>query len=293
MNAKNSTIELEHFLNYAMKDGILSSQRLRSTTNIVMKIRTVHDIFVVKKFLSTTEEVCSVTERFKTESSTLRKCGGVLSVPRMYLCDKKRETIVTEWIDGQVFQNLSVFSPKIKDLVKSLAKWLVEFHTFFEKHPPLPIRSNIQYAINALRSISNQAISQSERNYILKALFQKAKTLRATYSVYCRGDSFLTNFIVANNYQLFGIDFEQSRYGDPAKDVGEACSSLLRLKPGFREENYKLAKMLVKTYEELCGHKISERIPLYLVYSFIVQADAFKNRQIFLLHHAVKFASLF
>ncbi len=62
-----------------------------------------------------------------------------------------------------------------------------------------------------------------------------------------RGDSILANFIMAKD-KVYGIDFEESEDGDPFRDVGDLCTSILRLRPAFTNKRFKQADFFIDQY---------------------------------------------
>ncbi|MFW6121548.1 MAG: hypothetical protein ACOC80_11715, partial [Petrotogales bacterium] len=63
-----------------------------------------------------------------------------------------------------------------------------------------------------------------------------------------RGDSILRNFILT--HLIWGVDFEESRYGTPVEDIAGICSSLLSTTPMFTDEKFRLCKIFVQSYEK-------------------------------------------
>jgi tRNA A-37 threonylcarbamoyl transferase component Bud32 len=62
-----------------------------------------------------------------------------------------------------------------------------------------------------------------------------------------RGDSILRNFIVTN--RVWGVDFEESRIGNPAEDIGSICSSILSTDPMFTNDKFLFCKWFIKSYK--------------------------------------------
>lgn len=61
-----------------------------------------------------------------------------------------------------------------------------------------------------------------------------------------RGDSTLRNFIFTD--KIWGVDFEESRTGQPVEDIAGICSSILTTTPMFTKEKFKLCKLFIDTY---------------------------------------------
>jgi len=63
-----------------------------------------------------------------------------------------------------------------------------------------------------------------------------------------RGDSILRNFILTD--RIWGVDFEESRFGFPQEDVADICSSILSSFPMFTNEKFLLCKYFINSYKE-------------------------------------------
>lgn len=63
-----------------------------------------------------------------------------------------------------------------------------------------------------------------------------------------RGDSILRNFILTD--RIWGVDFEESRIGNPIEDMAGMCASILSTGPMFTEEKIKLCKIFMESYQK-------------------------------------------
>lgn len=70
-----------------------------------------------------------------------------------------------------------------------------------------------------------------------------------------RGDSILRNFIFADH--IWGVDFEESRIGNPTEDIAGICSSLLSNDPMFTSEKLQLCITFIKSYEKMVKWTLS------------------------------------
>jgi tRNA A-37 threonylcarbamoyl transferase component Bud32 len=68
--------------------------------------------------------------------------------------------------------------------------------------------------------------------------------------VLLKGDSILRNFIWQEG-TIWGVDFEESRPGRPAEDIGEIICSILTTDPTFTREKMGLSRLLVDHYQRL------------------------------------------
>ncbi len=62
-----------------------------------------------------------------------------------------------------------------------------------------------------------------------------------------RGDCILANFILQDSF-IYGIDFEESQQSAPLRDVGDMCTSILRMRPSFTQEKFTLIKYFIDEY---------------------------------------------
>jgi len=63
-----------------------------------------------------------------------------------------------------------------------------------------------------------------------------------------RGDSILRNFIFAD--KIWGVDFEEFRFGKPVEDIAGLCSSILSTDPMFTSEKFKLCEIFIDSYKK-------------------------------------------
>ena len=69
-----------------------------------------------------------------------------------------------------------------------------------------------------------------------------------------RGDSTLRNFIFTD--RIWGVDFEESRNGNPVEDIAGMCSSILTTDPMFTSEKFNLCKIFIDEYLKLAPGRI-------------------------------------
>jgi tRNA A-37 threonylcarbamoyl transferase component Bud32 len=63
-----------------------------------------------------------------------------------------------------------------------------------------------------------------------------------------RGDSILRNFILTD--RVWGVDFEESRFGKPIEDIAGMCASILSTDPMFTDEKFGLCKTFIESYQK-------------------------------------------
>ncbi|NMD32734.1 MAG: aminoglycoside phosphotransferase family protein [Firmicutes bacterium] len=84
-----------------------------------------------------------------------------------------------------------------------------------------------------------------------------------------KGDSILRNFIVRADGSLYGVDFEETAPGDPARDIGQICASILDTDPMFTPAKAALCRQLMTRYGRITGQgnlefRLTEQVALAL-----------------------------
>ncbi len=69
-----------------------------------------------------------------------------------------------------------------------------------------------------------------------------------------RGDSTLRNFILTD--RIWGIDFEESRFGKTIEDIAGMCASILTTDPMFTSEKFQLCEIFIDSYTKLAPGRI-------------------------------------
>lgn len=80
-----------------------------------------------------------------------------------------------------------------------------------------------------------------------------------------KADVNLRNFIYSNG-KIYGLDFENTAYGDMRTDLGNLCFFILTNTPSFKREKYIITKRLLSSYEKHSGIEL-EKMGRYLLES--------------------------
>lgn len=64
-----------------------------------------------------------------------------------------------------------------------------------------------------------------------------------------RGDASLRNFILSKGH-IYGVDFEESRFGKPSEDLATLCASFLSTDPMFTDEKFELCQIFLDAYRK-------------------------------------------
>ncbi len=82
-----------------------------------------------------------------------------------------------------------------------------------------------------------------------------------------RGDCILANFILSDT-EIYGIDFEESQEGNYLRDIGDMCTSILRMRPAFTFKRFRQIDYFLDEYFA-CSSKPRIDITDYLVESLL------------------------
>ena len=98
--------------------------------------------------------------------------------------------------------------------------------------------------------LNNEKTTTSEKQRLMHLLaewFSKFHTyFKKLDKVFIRGDSILRNFILTD--RIWGVDFEESRYGKPIEDIAGMCASVLSTDPMFTDEKLQLCRIFIESY---------------------------------------------
>jgi len=73
-----------------------------------------------------------------------------------------------------------------------------------------------------------------------------------------KDDCNLRNFLAPVGGNVVGVDFEGCTYGEPAKDVADACASLLCSNPPFTTRKLELSRKLIQTYRDTSSDELGD-----------------------------------
>lgn len=63
----------------------------------------------------------------------------------------------------------------------------------------------------------------------------------------------MRNFVLGPRGTLHGVDFEEAAPGDPLRDLGQICASILDTEPMFTPVKTALCRRLIASYGRLTG----------------------------------------
>lgn len=72
-----------------------------------------------------------------------------------------------------------------------------------------------------------------------------------------KGDVNLRNFIYSNG-EIYGLDFEEIRWGDVRTDLADVCFFMLTNTPSFTKEKHIMLRRFLQCYENYSGSKLEK-----------------------------------
>lgn len=76
-------------------------------------------------------------------------------------------------------------------------------------------------------------------------------------------DAVLSNFIFLNG-KVYGVDFEDSRVGDPLDDVGQLAANMLGSEPFFTPVKFDLCLRMIRSYGKSTGRDVVDEARPYV-----------------------------
>lgn len=93
-----------------------------------------------------------------------------------------------------------------------------------------------------------------------------------------RGESILRNFILSGQ-EIYGLDFEETREGDPLSDVGCMYAHILGISPQFKKVNFEASELFARNYWRYSGKDRSGELPSAVAESLEFYAKFRKDGQ--------------
>ncbi|KYC45323.1 MAG: bifunctional UGMP family protein/serine/threonine protein kinase [Candidatus Methanofastidiosum methylothiophilum] len=102
---------------------------------------------------------------------------------------------------------------------------------------------------DTLMNLINSNLTNKEK-YMesLSDFFSSIHQIQKNKMSLLKGDSSIKNFIY--NTKIYGIDFEESNYGNCLKDLAGAIAQILDSNPSFNDEKFYLSNYLLQKYSE-------------------------------------------
>ena len=108
--------------------------------------------------------------------------------------------------------------------------------------------------------INDEKTTMSEKQRLMHLLAEWFSKFHVFFKkkdkVRIRGDSILRNFILTD--RVWGVDFEESRYGKPIEDIAGMCASILSTDPMFTDEKFQLCRIFIDSYEQSIQGNLSD-----------------------------------
>ncbi len=103
---------------------------------------------------------------------------------------------------------------------------------------------------------------------VLDKLILWFKTFSKKIPGYIRGDSIPQNFILKDNGDIIGIDFEEARKGDILIDIAEFASFLIAWKKLSEKKRVDLALYFIRKWQEISHYDTTLTLKRYIVKFF-------------------------
>lgn len=85
------------------------------------------------------------------------------------------------------------------------------------------------------------------------------------------GDAVPSNFINCDG-EVYGVDLEDTRPGNPLDDVGQMAAAILGTEPYFTPIKYDLCMHMLKRYSEVCGTDIVDPVRCFVAKHLLLDA---------------------
>jgi len=82
----------------------------------------------------------------------------------------------------------------------------------------------------------------------LSEFFSSIHQIKKDQTSLLKGDLSIRNFI--HNNKIYGLDFEESTYGNPLKDIGGTIAQILDSSPSFTDDKFYLSNYFLGEYSE-------------------------------------------
>jgi tRNA A-37 threonylcarbamoyl transferase component Bud32 len=106
--------------------------------------------------------------------------------------------------------------------------------------------------------INNEDTTYDEKQRLIlllsKWFFKYHNHFKSEDKFLIHGDPSLRNFIFTD--RIWGVDFEESRFGQPVEDIAGMCASILTTDPMFNSEKFRLCEKLIANYLDLAPGRI-------------------------------------
>lgn len=147
-------------------------------------------------------------------------------------------------------------------------KWGTEFESLLQARNldlkvPYPLASHGDYLVmehisgDSCDTLVNKMFSVEAADGMGEWLALFHKKMSDEYGQRIRADAILSNFILEGD-DVYGIDLEDSRKGNPMDDVGQLGASILGNEPFFTPIKFDLCMRMLKTYESISGAEATE-----------------------------------
>ncbi|MGZ9550238.1 phosphotransferase [Staphylococcus epidermidis] len=212
------------------------SIKLREGRNITSQISDRENYYLKKVMKGPKEDAIRRFTNLIKWDNLIKEFPKIFS-PKIIRYDKHDLSLVYEWINNahSLEDYLQNDSPKLETLIIEASKILAELHTFnynevdLDHEEKLPNKERLllaldkyEYASCTGAELELYSLLQQDKQLIDSLISRKENVLNHTL---CHGDIRLDQFIY-DERNLWIIDFEELRVGDPSKDLAGIIGSL-------------------------------------------------------------------
>jgi tRNA A-37 threonylcarbamoyl transferase component Bud32 len=180
----------------------------------------------------------------------------------------KKNTVALIKNEGKNFV-LKWYKPRFQQSFSQDCAVLKENNTPFHKPELLSINKDYKFLLleyipseNLCNLINDQNRQTQNKLSIITHLaswfYQFHRYYQQQSKPLIHGDANLRNFLISQNKNIYGLDFEESKPGNVREDIAFICASILTTNPSFTEEKQQLQHQFVKTYEQRSNQKIKD-----------------------------------
>jgi len=163
--------------------------------------------------------------------------------------DSKKNKVYKVEIQGN-YLIVKKFDPKFRDNLKTELTLLKECRNKGLRVPELIDIKDDTLILEYISGTNCKKIFDSRENVdkILSGIAEWLARFHTSFGFDKRkGDCILANFILFDD-KIYGIDFEEAQTGDFLRDLGDMCTSVLRMRPAFTDEKFNQVEFFLDIY---------------------------------------------
>ena len=201
-----------------------------------------------------------------TQLQTTTKKYGDINIQKKYT--SKKNTVAYVLYQGKP-RILKWYAPGFTKNMETEANILTKatlklaLPTLFEKDTKNHVL-NLSYipGTNLCDLINSNETTPTEKQRLIQLLAtwfaDFHKYFKTREKTLIRGDAILRNFLFTD--RIWGLDFEETRPGNPIEDIATLCTSILTTNPMATQTKYNLCTIFVKAYKQQVSWNLNNLI---------------------------------